>query len=165
MKRHYSLSLRFVLLLVALLNADMVMGQEVAAAKDKAGLYVAAKVSEGPLLPEPGHTTTIAKGRITSEKHPTTLGNTTETERLKLWVAHKAFSTKKVLGFTLKQRGNYRLEVLDMQGTIVAILAEGFGLEREELMFQFKGEKLPGGTYIGRLITDSEVTSTRFTLK
>ncbi|MER2996563.1 hypothetical protein [Pontibacter populi] len=155
--------MRFILLLVVLLKADLVMGQEVAVAKDKAELYVAGKFPDN--LPEPGHTTTIAGSKTAIEKQPTTLGNTTETERLKLWVAHKAFSTKKVLGFTLKQRGNYKLEVLTMQGTIVAVLAEGFGQEKEELMFQFKGENLPVGTYIGRLITDSEVTSTRFVLK
>ncbi|WP_162428696.1 T9SS type A sorting domain-containing protein [Pontibacter pudoricolor] len=165
MKNFFSLFVRFILLLVALLKVDLVMGQEIAAAKDKAELYVAAKISDSPFGQESGHTTTIAKSKAAIEKQPTTLGNTSETERLKLWVAHKTFSTKKTLGFTLKQPGNYKLEVLDMQGTIVAVLGEGFGQEREELTFQFKGEKLPAGTYIGRLITEDEVTSTRFILK
>jgi hypothetical protein len=165
MKSFFSLSVRFVLLLVALLKVDFVMGQEIAVAKDKAELYVAAKVSDSSLVPETGYATTIAKSKVAFEKQPSTLGNTTETERLKLWVAYKTFSTKKVLGFTLKQRGNYKLEVLDMQGTIVTVLGEGFGREREELTFLFRGENLPAGTYIGRLITANEVTSTRFILK
>ncbi len=158
MKSYFNLTLRLVLFTLIVLKVDLATGQEIA------------RSNNPPHVAAPGYTIVTKEngGNVISEekaKQPTTLGNATETERLKLWVTHKTFSSKKVLGFTLKQSGNYKLEVLNMQGTVVAVLAEGFGKKGEELTFQFKGENQPAGTYIGRLITANEVTSSRFILQ
>ena len=93
-----------------------------------------------------------------------TLGETIGSTGLALKASPKMFSPKTDLSFTLRQEGRYRLEVLDGEGTVVAVLAEGYGEKGEFLVYQFKNEKRSAGGYIGRLITDNEVTSTRFVL-
>jgi hypothetical protein len=94
-----------------------------------------------------------------------TLGNEIGRERLTLSISQKRFSSKTNLHFTLQQTGNYKLEILDMNGTIVTVLAEGTGEEGKSFDYQFKKGNYPAGTYIGRLITEHAVTSARFEIE
>jgi hypothetical protein len=170
-------------LLICLVKINAVAGQGLGTLKSKAEykrVYAAAdnysdepggksrKYTSGPGTSSTGAVASdiIAMvdnpGKAASIVSAFTLGNEIGRERLTLSISQKRFSSKTNLHFTLQQTGNYKLEILDMNGTIVTVLAEGNGEEGERYEYQFNKGNYPAGTYIGRLITEHAVTSTRF---
>ncbi|MFC7666428.1 M36 family metallopeptidase [Hymenobacter humi] len=57
------------------------------------------------------------------------------------------------VSFTLRKAGAYRLEVLNMQGTVVAVLGEGTGEAGQRMTYEFKKGRLAGNLFIVHLIT------------
>ena len=154
MKRHIGPFLKLLLLLAFLSRLEFVFGQErvaILGITDTQVLHPFA--AEGVKAQLPGMSTS------------STLSNEQAGKRLELKALPKAFSSKTDLSFTLKQSSNYKLEILNIHGKVVTVLAEGEGMAGENFVFQFKREHLPAGPYIGRLITAHEVTSARFILK
>lgn len=154
MKRHIGPFLKLLLLLAFLSRLEFVFGQERVAIIG---------ISDTQAL-HPFATETV-KAQFPGFSAASTLGNEQAAKRLELKALPKAFSSKTDLSFTLNYSGTYKLEILNMHGNVVTVLAEGEGLAGESFVFQFKRERLPTGPYIGRLITAHEVTSARFLLK
>lgn len=57
------------------------------------------------------------------------------------------------LSFKLGSTGSYRVEVLNLQGALVAVVAEGQGQAGQTYTFPFRRDKLAAGLYMARLIT------------
>ncbi|MFD2248380.1 T9SS-dependent M36 family metallopeptidase [Pontibacter ruber] len=115
---------------------------------------------------------TAAKGKlgdcnlaITSTAAATALDETVSAEKLALRATPNPFGARTDISFVLTQEGNYKLDVLDMRGAVVAVLAEGAGSAGEQLTYQFERGKLAGGVYIARLVTDKEVTFIRVVMR
>ena len=154
MKKHVGPFIKLLLLLAFLSRLEFVFGQE-----EKT--TIADKVQQQ--LQDRGREST--KSAENNPRTATTLGEETGVERLKLKASPNAFSSRTDLSFTLKQDGRYRLEILNMKGNVLSVLAEGTGQAGEHFVYQLKKEKLATGAYIGRLVTEDEVTSARFMLK
>jgi hypothetical protein len=69
------------------------------------------------------------------------------------------------VSFTLGEAGTYRLEVLNMQGTVVAVLGEGSGAAGQRITHEFKKGRLAGELFIVHLITGHGNKFTRVVLK
>src|SRR5690606_39612773 len=82
-------------------------------------------------------------------------------EKMALRAVPNPFGARTDIGFTLTQDGSYKLEVLDMRGTVVTVLAQGNGRAGEHKVYQFEKGRLSNGTYIARLVTDEGVSFIR----
>jgi hypothetical protein len=69
------------------------------------------------------------------------------------------------LDFTLTQSGSYRLEVLNMQGKVVSVVAEGSGEAGENYSFKFVKGRLAAGVYMVRLSSGKQNKFTRVVLQ
>ena len=69
------------------------------------------------------------------------------------------------VSFTLPDAGSFRLEVLNMQGVVVAVLGEGTGKAGQRFSYEFKKGTLRGDLYIAHLVTGSGNKFTRIELK
>ncbi|MGY2131297.1 T9SS-dependent M36 family metallopeptidase [Hymenobacter sp. HD11105] len=69
------------------------------------------------------------------------------------------------LDFTLTQSGSYRLEVLNMQGKVVSVVAEGSGEAGENYSFKFVKGRLAAGVYMARLSSGKQNKFTRVVLQ
>ncbi|GAA4364287.1 hypothetical protein GCM10023185_33690 [Hymenobacter saemangeumensis] len=65
------------------------------------------------------------------------------------------------ISFSLREAGTYRVEVLNMQGTVVAVLGEGSGAAGQHFSLPFNKGRLTGDVYIVRLVTGQENQFTR----
>ncbi|WP_299756487.1 T9SS-dependent M36 family metallopeptidase [uncultured Pontibacter sp.] len=111
---------------------------------------------------------TSAKGKLgdcglvaTSSSAAVTLDNLGKDGKLALRAVPNPVDAKTDIDFTLTDDANYRLDIVDMRGKSVAVLAEGAGKAGEHHSYQFERGKLAAGVYIARLTTDKEVTFTR----
>ena len=66
------------------------------------------------------------------------------------------FTSTTTLEFVMEEEGNYQLEVRNMDGVLVAVLAKGNSKAGEVHKVEFNRGSLPEGFYIGRIITDKE---------
>ncbi len=69
------------------------------------------------------------------------------------------------VSFTLPEEGSFRLEVLNMQGAVVAVLGEGSGKAGQRFSYEFKKGSLKGDLYIAHLVTGGGNKFTRIELK
>ncbi|GAB3230786.1 hypothetical protein GCM10027346_16710 [Hymenobacter seoulensis] len=69
------------------------------------------------------------------------------------------------LAFKLPASGHYRLEVMNMQGSVVTVVAEGNGEAGESFSYEFSKGKLSSGTYMARLVTGKKSKFTRIVLQ
>ncbi|WP_426058851.1 T9SS-dependent M36 family metallopeptidase [Hymenobacter sp. B1770] len=69
------------------------------------------------------------------------------------------------VSFILPEEGSFRLEVLNMQGAVVAVLGEGSGKAGQRFSYEFKKGSLKGDLYIAHLVTGSGNKFTRIELK
>ncbi|MBC5993710.1 hypothetical protein [Pontibacter cellulosilyticus] len=153
MRKHVGPFIKLLLLLAFLSRLEFVFGQEGKA--DMATWANKAQQQQGKESPKSGSNSGKA----------TTLGEEIGVERLELKASPNSFNSRTDLSFTLRQDGRYKLEILNMQGDVLEVLAEGTGQAGEHFVYQLKKEKFRAGAYIGRLITPHEVTSARFMLK
>jgi hypothetical protein len=75
------------------------------------------------------------------------------------------FSNATNLEFTLAQAGNYQVQLIDMKGALVKVIAEGEGEINKHYSHEINGENMPTGMYIVRLISASEVKHLKIMLK
>ncbi|MBC6698957.1 T9SS-dependent M36 family metallopeptidase [Hymenobacter sp. BT190] len=69
------------------------------------------------------------------------------------------------LAFQLTDEGSYRVEVLNLQGSVVAVVAEGQGKAGQTYTYEFRREKLAAGLYMARLQTSKGMRFTRILLQ
>jgi hypothetical protein len=69
------------------------------------------------------------------------------------------------VSFTLGTAGAYRLEVLNLQGTVVAVLGEGSGAAGQRFTYEFTKGRLTGELYLVHLITGKSNKFSRVVLK
>ena len=69
------------------------------------------------------------------------------------------------VSFTLPEAGSFRLEVLNMQGAVVAVLGAGSGNAGQRFSYEFKKGNLKGDLYIAHLVTGRGNQFTRIELK
>ncbi|SMB96090.1 peptidase M36 fungalysin [Hymenobacter roseosalivarius DSM 11622] len=86
-------------------------------------------------------------------------------EVLTLTATPNPTSSQTWLDFTLTQTGNYRLEVMNMQGTVVGVVAEGIGRAGENFSFKFTKGRLAAGIYMVRLTSGQQNKFTRIVLQ
>ncbi|MDO6392064.1 T9SS-dependent M36 family metallopeptidase [Pontibacter sp. BT731] len=86
-------------------------------------------------------------------------------ERMALRAVPNPFGAKTDIGFTLTKDGTYTLEVLDMRGSVVTVLAQDTGRAGEHKTYQFEKGKLANGLYIARLVTDEGVSFIRIVMQ
>ncbi|MCP2043333.1 T9SS-dependent M36 family metallopeptidase [Pontibacter sp. HSC-36F09] len=86
-------------------------------------------------------------------------------EKMALRAVPNPFGARTDIGFTLTQDGSYKLEVLDMRGTVVTVLAQGNGRAGEHKVYQFEKGRLSNGMYIARLVTDEGVSFIRIVMQ
>ena len=75
------------------------------------------------------------------------------------------FGTKTQIEFTIAQEGTYRLEVLDKDGLLIAVLAEGISKAGEFHKTEFNRGNLSSGIYVARLVTDKKSKIARILLE
>jgi hypothetical protein len=83
-----------------------------------------------------------------------------ETTNAELTSAPNPAVDKTEISFTLSEAGPFRLEVLNLQGTVVAVLGEGSGVAGQRFTYEFKKGRLTGDLFIAHLTTGK---SNRFT--
>ncbi|SMB84962.1 peptidase M36 fungalysin [Hymenobacter roseosalivarius DSM 11622] len=76
-----------------------------------------------------------------------------------------AVDDKTSVSFTLREGGTFRLEVLNMQGTVVAVLGEGSGKAGQRFTYEFAKGRLTGDLFIAHLITGQGNRFTRLIMK
>ncbi|GGG23107.1 T9SS-dependent M36 family metallopeptidase [Pontibacter amylolyticus] len=86
-------------------------------------------------------------------------------EKMALRATPNPFGARTDIGFTLTQDGGYTLEVLDMRGSVVTVLAQGTGRAGEHKVYQFEKGRLSNGMYIARLVTDEGVSFIRIVMQ
>jgi extracellular elastinolytic metalloproteinase len=86
-------------------------------------------------------------------------------EKMSLRATPNPFGARTDIGFTLTRDGSFKLEVLDMRGAVVAVLAENSGKAGEHKVYQFEKGKLANGIYIARLVTDEGVSFIRIVMQ
>jgi PKD repeat protein len=69
------------------------------------------------------------------------------------------------LDFTLTESGSYRLEVMNMQGALISVVAEGSGEAGESFSHQFSKGRLAAGVYMVRLTSGKQSKFTRLVLQ
>ncbi|UYZ59090.1 T9SS-dependent M36 family metallopeptidase [Hymenobacter latericus] len=73
--------------------------------------------------------------------------------------------SRTTLWFEVPQNGPFRLEVIDMQGRVVRVLAEGEARVGQQYRHEFVREKLRGGLYIVRLVAGTQSKVIRMELR
>ncbi|QIL76006.1 T9SS-dependent M36 family metallopeptidase [Hymenobacter sp. HDW8] len=86
-------------------------------------------------------------------------------EALTLTATPNPTNSQTYLDFTLTETGNYRLEVMNMQGTVVSVVAEGTGRAGENFSFKFTKGRLASGIYMVRLTSGKKNKFTRVVLQ
>ncbi|PKV63542.1 T9SS-dependent M36 family metallopeptidase [Pontibacter ramchanderi] len=86
-------------------------------------------------------------------------------EKMSLRATPNPFGARTDIGFTLIQDGSYTLEVLDMRGSVVTVLAQGAGRAGEHKVYAFEKGRLANGMYIARLVTDEGVSFIRIVMQ
>ncbi|HEX8327154.1 MAG TPA: T9SS-dependent M36 family metallopeptidase [Hymenobacter sp.] len=86
-------------------------------------------------------------------------------DNLLLTAAPNPANTRTTLSFTLKQRGAYRLEVMDVRGVTVAVVAEGTGEADETFSYEFNRGRLAAGLYMARLVSGKQSKTTKLVLQ
>jgi hypothetical protein len=86
-------------------------------------------------------------------------------EALALTATPNPTSDQTWLDFTLTQSGTYRLEVMNMQGKVVGVVAEGTGEAGENFSHKFSKGRLAAGVYIIRLTSGKQNQFTRIILQ
>lgn len=114
---------------------------------------------------------TSAKGKLgncglaaTATATAVTVPEAGSENKLSLRAVPNPLDAQTEIDFTLTQDTNFRLEVVDMKGSSVAMLAQGAGKAGQYHSYQFTRGKLQAGVYIVRLITDKEVSFTRIVI-
>jgi PKD repeat protein len=74
-------------------------------------------------------------------------------------------SANTTLAFTLAETGAYRLEVMNMQGAVVAVVAEGQGEAGQRISHEFSKGRLATGVYMVRLTSGKQSKFTRVVLQ
>jgi hypothetical protein len=69
------------------------------------------------------------------------------------------------LAFTLAESGAYRLEVMNMQGAVVAVVAQGKGEAGQRIAHEFSKGRLATGVYMVRLTSGKQSKFTRVVLQ
>jgi hypothetical protein len=82
-------------------------------------------------------------------------------DELKLTARPNPSNGKTSIEFTLTEKSKFRLEVLNMQGSVLSILGEDEGNAGESFIYELNKGKLAPGVYITRLITDKESKFTK----
>jgi len=82
-------------------------------------------------------------------------------DELKLSVRPNPSNGKTKIEFTLTEKGKFRIEVLNMQGTVISVLDDREGDANETFTYEFNKGKLATGVYITRLITEKESKFTK----
>ncbi|MHC2990244.1 metalloprotease [Pontibacter sp. HJ8] len=113
---------------------------------------------------------TSAKGTLgacglTTTTTAAAMGKEISAEKMALRATPNPFGARTDISFMLPQDGGYRLEVLDMRGAVVAVLAESTGKAGEPQTYQFEKGRLAGGVYIARLITDDGISFIRIVMQ
>ncbi|HEX8659095.1 MAG TPA: T9SS-dependent M36 family metallopeptidase [Hymenobacter sp.] len=86
-------------------------------------------------------------------------------ENTVLTVSPNPSNAQTTLAFTLTQRGAYRLEVINMQGALVAVVAEGSGEAGESFSRNFSRGRLAAGLYMVRLVSGKQSKTTKLILQ
>ncbi|WP_234794954.1 T9SS-dependent M36 family metallopeptidase [Hymenobacter arizonensis] len=86
------------------------------------------------------------------------------TNELQLMASPNPTASNTNLSFTLTKAGSYRLEVLNMQGALVSVVAEGTGDAGERRDYSFSKGRLATGMYVVRLVTGSQSQFARIML-
>jgi extracellular elastinolytic metalloproteinase len=84
---------------------------------------------------------------------------------LQLTASPNPTNTRTTLGFTLAEGGSYRLEVINMQGALVKVVAEGNGEVGESFSHEFSRGHLVPGLYIVRLVAGKQSKTTKLILQ
>ncbi|WP_400191477.1 M36 family metallopeptidase [Hymenobacter sp. B81] len=82
-----------------------------------------------------------------------------------LTAAPNPAGARTTISFELPQDGNYRLEVVNMQGLVVAVIAEGSGRAGQVYQYEFAKGQLRKGLYLARLVTSKASKFTRIELQ
>ena len=82
-----------------------------------------------------------------------------------LTAAPNPVGDRTMLTFELPQDGYFRLEVVDMQGTVVALVAQGQGRAGQSYRYEFAKGQLRNGLYVARLATSKASQYTRLELR
>ena len=82
-----------------------------------------------------------------------------------LTVSPNPSNAQATLAFTLTQRGAYRLEVMNMQGALVSVVAEGSGEAGESFAHEFSRGRLAAGLYVVRLVSGKQSKTTKLILQ
>ena len=69
------------------------------------------------------------------------------------------------LAFTLAESGAYRLEVMNMQGAVVSVVAQGKGEAGQRIAHEFSKGRLASGVYMVRLTSGKQSKFTRVVLQ
>ena len=77
-------------------------------------------------------------------------------EDLTLTAAPNPAGAKTNLAFTLASNGAYRLEVMNMQGALVTLVAEGKGEAGQRFSYEFSKGQLASGLYMARLVSGNK---------
>lgn len=81
-----------------------------------------------------------------------------------LTAAPNPFTEYTLLDFTLPETGNYSLEIYDLKGTLIAQVASGTATANERRSVEVNSSKWAKGIYMARLVTASEVKTTKLML-
>jgi hypothetical protein len=93
------------------------------------------------------------------------LADESAAESMKLTASPNPTNSAANLSFTLAQGGAYRLEVINLLGSVVSVVAEGNGDAGESFSYQFNRGKLASGVYIVRLTSGKQNNFTRIMLQ
>jgi extracellular elastinolytic metalloproteinase len=86
-------------------------------------------------------------------------------ESLQLTASPNPTNSRTKLDFTLVEGGSYRLEVINMQGARVAVVAEGSGDAGESFSHEFSRGHLAPGLYMVRLVAGKQSKATKLILQ
>ncbi len=75
------------------------------------------------------------------------------------------FGSKTQIEFTIAEEGTYRLEILDKDGILVTVLAQGVSKAGQSHKAEFNRGNLAGGLYVARVVTDKQSKITRIVLE
>ncbi|MFT2010385.1 T9SS type A sorting domain-containing protein [Pontibacter sp. 13R65] len=128
-------------------------GQEICIAESA----VKAHLAHGCTL---GSCNTAAIASVSKEKKALSV----EAEDNSLVAYPNPFGESTQISFTLKQTGDYRLELFDSKGLLVNTLAAGEGVAGATHAYQLNGSQLAKGVYIARFVTAGEVKTLKIVL-
>jgi extracellular elastinolytic metalloproteinase len=86
-------------------------------------------------------------------------------ESLQLTASPNPTNSRTKLDFTLVEGGSYRLEVINMQGALVTVVAEGSGDAGESFSHEFSRGHLAPGLYMVRLVAGKQSKATKLILQ